>query len=424
MRGLGREGGERAVEAARAALDDADAHVRAAAAVTLARLGAPDARVVEGLVAALRNPEWYTRWDACLALGSLGRGAAAAAPALLAAAGDKDLDLTREAVAALLRVASDDPQVQGDLARLLESDRDLDRKSVLRALDGAGQIAIAQDWLATELISNRHGLRARAASLLRRCGVKGTGYLEEALKSEDPGVRANAIYSLDREEKIGPAVFVATLSDPTPEMRRAAIHALVGRKAVDAAPSIAAVLSDPDPDLRLRAARALFDLKAPAPEAGPGLVRLAGEGDEERTMWALEAMRGTGFAALAFFLDCRPEPGSVNKSVRFLRLRPSGGSEDHAAWLRLLVASIEDNKRGAALVAALKETLAPDEDAILVAGLESTDAVLRETSAILLGHLARDPEAAARALEKASKDRHPDVRDAAAAAVERLRTTR
>ncbi len=74
-RALARAGGERAVEAARAALDDTDDNVRAAAAVTLVRLGAPDARVVEALAAALSSPDWYTRWDACVALGTLGKGA-------------------------------------------------------------------------------------------------------------------------------------------------------------------------------------------------------------------------------------------------------------------------------------------------------------------------------------------------------------
>lgn len=426
MRGLGREGGERAVDAARRALDDADASVRAAAAVTLVRLDAPDARVVEALVAALRDPDWYTRWDACIALGSLGGDARSAAPALVAAAGDRDLDLCREAVAALLRIAANDPQVLGHLTRLLESDLDFDRRPVLKALDVTGQIAIAQDWLAKELISDRHGLRAKAAYLLGRCGVAGAAYVKEALKSENPGIRATAIHQLDREQKIGPDAFVATLRDPAPEMRRAAIDALARRKAVEAAPAIAALLSDPDAGPRLGAAKALVELNVPVPEAGPGLVRLFGDGDMEFGAFgdsALDAMRSAGFAALATFLECAHEPGPGGRHVRFVRLRPSN-SEDLSARVDLLVLALVDNRHGAPLVAALNETLAPDEDRVLVDGLAAEDPELRRAAAILLGHLARDREAAARALGKARGDRHPDVRDAAAAAIERLGVSR
>ena len=72
-RALARAGGERAVEAARAALYDTDEGVRAAAAVALARLDAADDAVIVVLAAALQSADWYTRWDACVALGSLGK---------------------------------------------------------------------------------------------------------------------------------------------------------------------------------------------------------------------------------------------------------------------------------------------------------------------------------------------------------------
>ncbi len=332
------------------------------------------------------------------------------------------MDLSREAVIAVSRVAPKDPQVWGEVVRLLGTDRDLDRRSLLKALETSGQLALATDWLAGELVSDRHGLRGRAAKLLLKCGVRGTASLAEALTSEDPGVGERAIYMLAHEEKVGPAVFVATLSDAAPEMRRAAIHALVRRNAVEAAPKIASLLSDPDAALRLRAAKALFELNVMVPEAGPGLVRLAAEGDEEFAMWALEAMRSTGFAPLATFLECGLEVPAEPR-IWAMRLRPSARSEELIATLHLLIASLEDNRHGAALVTALRETLAKDEDAILIEDLAADESELRRAAAILLGHLARDREAATRALEKALKDEDPDVRAAAAAAIERVRST-
>lgn len=140
VRALGRAG---EVEAVRAALLDEDGGVRAAAAVALVRLGASDPRVVPTLTAALSDPDWYTRWDACVALGSLGKAAAVAAPALLAAAGDRDRDLARDAAIALSRVMPKDPQVAAALVRVVESDRDVDRRTLLLVLERTGHAGLA-----------------------------------------------------------------------------------------------------------------------------------------------------------------------------------------------------------------------------------------------------------------------------------------
>jgi HEAT repeat protein len=422
MRGLARAGGDRAVDAARAALDDAEPSVRAAAAVALVRLDASSARVVDVLAEALSNPDWYTRWDACVALGLLGKAASAAVPALLDAATDKQKDLAREAVIALSRIAPKDPQIGADLVRLLQSDRDLDRKALLRAIRDSGHIALATDWLAREMMSDRHGLRRDAARLLAECGVEGTARLSEMLADPDPYLRAGAIYELARSDKVGPAVFLPALKDSAPTIRRAAIDGLTRRKAKETAPRIAELLSDEDPHVRIRAAWAIEGLGAPVPSAAPGLVRLVAEGDKDTAAAALAAMRATGSAALAKFLDCydAAAPGAEKREWT-VQLRPRGGSEENAAALELLLAAIEDKAHGPALVAALQETLASDQDALLVEKLRSDEEAVRRATAVLLGYLGRDRAGAIRALGKAARDESPDVQAAAAQAVERLR---
>lgn len=419
-RTLGRAPDERAVPFVRAVLEDPDAQVRAAAAVALVRLGAPDNRVLDVLVTALKDPEWYTRWEACVALGTLGPLARPAAPALLAAAGDKDLDIARDAANALLRMAPEDPQVCAGLARLLDGDAAVDRRQILRALEGAGQIPLATDWLAKELVSNRHGLRGMAAALLGKCGVKGLDALAHEARHVDPWVRW-AIYHLDREEKIGPAVFVDALADAEPEVRRVAINALARRKAADAAPAIANRLADEDADVRLAAARALADLGTPVPDAGPALVRMLAEGDVALAQAALRGMGATGFAALATFLECRSVPGEGGIELVWV-LHPGSAVDERPRRLDELVAALEDNRRGAALVEALREALAREEDRVLVAALGSEDAMVRRASAVLLGRLARDRTAAILALRIAARDRDDDVRAAAEQALERLRS--
>lgn len=423
-RALGRVKSERAIEAERVALADPDETVRAAAAVALVRLEAPEARVVDILAAALRNPDWYTRWEACVVLGSVGRGAAAAVPALLAAADDQELDLGREAAIALTRIAPGDPQMLSGLVRLLESDRDIDRAFLLRALDAAGQIALTRDWLAKEMVANRHGMRTRASVLLEKCGLEGAAVLADALKDPDPRVRAIAIRRLAGFKDLGAAPFADALKDEASDVRIAAIEVLVARKAGDAAPGIAELLADKDAGVRLEAARALAELKVPVPGAGAALVRLAGEGDEDMANAARSALRVTGFDGLAECLEGRFEaaqPPAEAVWVWAVRLRPCGGTAARAASLDLLAVELEDKEHGAALAAALKETLAKDQDAILLDLLAGDDDGLRRAAATLLGHLARDREPCVLALNRALRDKHPDVRAAAEAALKRLR---
>lgn len=421
-RALGRVKSERAVEAARAALADPDEGVRAAAAVALVRLDAPETCVVEVLAAALRNEDWYTRWEACVALGSLGRGALAAIPALLAAAGDKDLDVGREAAIALVRIAPADPQVLGGLVRLLESDRDIDRAFLLRALDAAGQITLAQGWLATEMVANRHGMRTRASVLLAKCGPSGVAFIADCLKDRNPRSRLVAIHRAADLKELGPDLFLECLKDEAPDVRIAAIEVLVSRKASDAAPGIAALLADKEADVRLKAAQALAKLEVTVPGAGPALVRLVGDGDRDMANAALAALRVTGFDGLAECLDFRLEDvAAPGESVWAVRLRPRGDAIARAASLDLVAVELEDKDHGAALAAALKETLAKDQDAILLDLLTGDDDGLRRAAATLLGHLARDREPCVRALNRALRDKHPEVRAAAAAALKRLK---
>jgi hypothetical protein len=103
-----------------------------------------------------------------------------------------------------------------------------------------------------------------------------------------------------------------------------------------------------------------------------------------------------------------------------VRIRPLGGSDARAETLDRLVREIDD-PRHLGLAAALKETVAKDQDAILLAALSSEDPIVRRAAAKLLGHLAREPGPAIRALRRAQLDRDADVRAAAAEAIGRLR---
>jgi HEAT repeat protein len=417
-RTIGRDHHQPALDAVRRLLlDDPDANVRAAAAVALVRLDAPDKRVEEALVEALESPNWYTRWEACVALGGIGPAAWDAVPALLSAAADKESDLAPEAVVAVLRISPRDPQALSGLASLLDTAVTLDRKEVLKALDDAGQIELALDWLVKEVISDRHGLRKRATDLLAEDHMAG---IAEALRGGDTYARLMALDRLERNEKVGIDVFVAALADPDPLLRRTAMGGLKRRKAAKAAPAIAELLADEDWWVRSDAVQALGELKTPVPGAAPALVRIAAEGEKDAAEAALSALAATGHPELAACLECgiRVDPGP-GKSRYVVRLLPSAKGDEAIGQV---LADLDDNTYGAMLVTALREFLADDEDQVLLAALDSADADARRVSAALLGHLARDPTAAIHALEaKARRDPDPKVRAAAAAAIARLR---
>ena len=104
-----------------AALGDADADVREAAAEALGQIG--DAAAVPGLLAALGDADWRVRRAAAAALGQIG---APAVPGLLAALRYAEEDV-REAAAAALREIGDAAAVPGLLAALRDADADVRR---------------------------------------------------------------------------------------------------------------------------------------------------------------------------------------------------------------------------------------------------------------------------------------------------------
>jgi HEAT repeat protein len=126
-------------------------------------------------------------------------------------------------------------------------------------------------------------------------------------------------------------------------------------------------------------------------------------------------LEATGFRGLAAFAMI--EPIRVEREKRYgLRLRLGG---DEAAELDALVAEVEDKDHGKALVAALRETLAPGQDDLLIENLRVGNAPLRRAAAVLLGHLAQEPWRCVGDIEKALNDEDKAVREAAAAALVR-----
>jgi HEAT repeat protein len=415
---LARERDPRAIAALGATLGDAEERVRVAGAVSLARLRASDARSIGVLVAALRSDAWYTRWQACVALGTIGPAARSAAPALYNAALDGSLDIATEASTAFARVAPQDPDALAQLARILESDQPANRAFLLDTLEAAKRCDLARDWLAQEFRENRHRLGARACGLLAGLGTASVPIFVAAAAHPDATVRAMSIDALARLKATSAAATVfAAVTDESEDVRIAALGAVGKLRPAGGAFAAALALGDASGAVRREAAAALAELKVAEPAAGAGLVRLLGEEGEP----ARAALKATGFPGLAAFLERTWEEGPERRRLVVVLLRPRAGTPDEAATLAGLESELDDNQHGQRLVAALKETLAREEEALLIGALEAADPLVRCAAAMLLGHLARDRESARAALGRLRHDAHAEVREAVAKALERLR---
>lgn len=416
-RALGRLGGDRATAALRRTLKDDAEPVRLAAAAALAGQGATDAALVSVLTACLRSEEWYTRWQACLALGPMGEAARAATPGLLNAALDERLDVTREAVLALARIDPADATVQDAFVRLLQSGRGCAPGLVLDHLQPE-RVKEILPWLGEEFTGNAHHLRERAYAMLVKAGSDGAPLLGAGLTSAEANVRLLAIDGLVEVKATGAvdALCKVAAYDVDLHVRREAMLAL-GHLGDERAVTPILRGIQGEPDLLPHALVALRTLGPKARAAAPAVLRLLDDwmcADE-----VLKTLKALGFPELEKTLVLWEQTGELDREYK-VRLRLPADPADEPL-LRALRVDLNDNTLGGPLAAALRAVL--DESAeehwrdLLVRGTEAQ----KICAAVLLGHLAREPKKALPLLEEAYRTDRGRLHEAAAGAIRRLR---
>jgi HEAT repeat protein len=201
---------------------DADPSVRREAAAALGGLG--DARAVEPLSAALRNPNWEHDWrDSAAASEALGRLGEPAVGALISAFAYHSKVVRIGAAEALGTIGR--PAVQPLIALL--GDPDLETRELsAQVLAAIGAEAV--EPLIEALHDQAEGRRVRAARVLGDIGdPRAVEPLTRALKDNHAGLRqvaAAALGIIPDGRVVDP--LVATLGDPDPSVRRTAALAL------------------------------------------------------------------------------------------------------------------------------------------------------------------------------------------------------
>jgi HEAT repeat protein len=317
----------------------ADPNVRRAAAAALGELG--DARAVDPLILALKNPAWEHDWhDTAAAADALARLGTPAVGPLIAALGWHSKVVRVSAAGALGAIGQ--PAIQPLVVLLGDAD--------LETRETAGQILVeigadAIDPLIEALHDEQTGKRQRAATVLGEiCDRRAVEPLTLALADPMAGVRQAAAKSLGEiGDPSAAGALAAALRDADQGVHRTAALALAEMKDPRAVQPLL-------PELRTARWQPAVDalVKLGDPSVEPMLAMLAeskARGDETRLVDALrsevaEALTRIGYpgevAALVtqLFAGARVERSEAAEEL--IRLYQLGGLDARAKALILL----------------------------------------------------------------------------------------
>ncbi len=241
-----------AVPALIAALGDADASVRVAAAQSLGQL--EDPRAVAPLIAATRDANVKVRSAAYGALSNF-EDPRIVDP-MIAALTDTDPDVRREAAQTLGNL--EDKRALAPLqGALTDSDADV-RRAAAQSL-GELQDPAAAPALAAALKDQNAEVRRAAAQSLGELGLTtAPPALIGALKDADPEVRRAAAQSLGEiQDPSAVSALRAGLDDSNAEVRESSLYALSEIRDSTALSALIGALKSPDANVREQAAQAL-----------------------------------------------------------------------------------------------------------------------------------------------------------------------
>lgn len=342
------------------ALSHSDVEVRRQAASQLGRSRVGDRMVVLGLAHAASDKDRTVVLATLQALQMLGGVAKEAAPKVLPLLTSTDKQVRSQAYSVLQTIRGDAKDVLPDLLKMLDR-KDLERDTLSYALLILPNYG--PDTVKTILRFVKHDdvfIRKQAVDGLTRVGGDLSPYLSE---------------------------LEALATDTNKDVRRSAVQGL-GRAGEKAFKSLHKALKDEDPSIRSMAAASLKQLGSAAKPALDDLVHMAVKdanfGAKRNAMFALGGLEEDGAKALGKIL-------SEAKDQQTLMF-------------------------GMQTLSGMKESAAPAVDA-LIGLLKSPTPLIRWNAATALGNIGPAAKAAIPALQVATKDANPTVRNFATRAL-------
>ncbi|HVU89865.1 MAG TPA: HEAT repeat domain-containing protein [Pirellulales bacterium] len=346
-------------------INNTDSRVAQRAIDDLADAGPKGVAAVPQLAKALANADEGVRWRAARALETIGPKAKSAAPALLKALKDEDAAVRAHAARALGMLDDRRPSIVDGLASLITDPDAQVRRAAISAL---ARLEPGQDVAIPLMV--------------------------KALEDADPSVKLPALQSLAEGGAEAVPALVEALGHRQGRYWATLVLAEMGPAAKDATPALAKLLEDPDPEVRMQAAMALGAIGADAASAQASL------------MAALADKTPAVRYASAFAL------GQARAADALPALEKAEGGDD--AFLAMIsgwaVAKIKPDDASAVTKAV----------ELIVAGLKSKDANLREGAAKALLDLNAPRETVGPPLMAALDDPDPEVQENVARALASL----
>jgi len=265
---------------------------------------------------------------------------------------------------------------------------------------------------AEEPYENRPGADKRVSAIL------------VALKDEDREIPSKAVRNLAETD---PAAFIELLKAVPDQEHEVIVRAsravmTIGPEAKVAVPALTKALRDGDEDLKVAAAYALRFIGPEAKAAVPELMELLK--DKENKTWAIDALASIGpeaAAAAPQLMQILCDRSEKNENVRrgaalaLVELGPAG--------VRSLAEALEKEDAQTRWIAVLGLACArPPAVTELVKALDDKEPRVRRHAIGWLGHIGPAAKEAIPELEKRLGDDAPSVREAAAKALEMIRT--
>lgn len=263
-RALGMTGDARAVEPLLAALRDPDGNTRYAAAQSLGHFG--DARAVDPLIAALKDPDRNARRAAAQSLGKIG-DARAIGP-LVAAFADEDVQMPFAAAASLGEIH--DARAVGPLVSVLADPAGdvTQRMAATVALGGIGDPSAVDPLIAALADQNDRVVVAAAAALIGigdgRAVEPMAAALAPVLADKESTVRYHAAVALSKiRDPRAVEALSAAANDSSEPIRKVAAEALGAADRAEAVPPVAPKL-EPVPPAAVDPPRTVVARQIPA----------------------------------------------------------------------------------------------------------------------------------------------------------------
>jgi HEAT repeat protein len=277
---------KQAVTALMLALKDADATVRAEAAVALGEIGPAAKAAVPKLLETLKSDK--LDFAEPFVLGALGKIGPDAGPALAEALGAPEYRLRRGAAYALALVRPPVKEAVQPLGKLLSAPESDLRGLAARALGKIGKDAMPlQTDVAKLLDDNNVQVRVQSAVALWEISGETSGkpMIVGALKSADQRVREQTcrVCAEIADAAVVPLTTLTDrLKDEAPSVRRLAAEALglAGMRADASVPELRSALKDTDGSVRVSVALALWRIDKNAKEPVPLLTEWVANVDE------------------------------------------------------------------------------------------------------------------------------------------------